>query len=164
VKTFSPSYLTYSSISRTKCATTGFIRHFLSKGRQIRGLERRGKTKCVYINRRMFCHHLLPKLLFTILLAVPVMSLWAQPKYEWLTTSNGLSQGYIYDIIQDKDGFMWFSTKAGKVRAVGVFAFTQCLSTTSNSGVLHLGRPARAKMSRLEAISNEDVHLSLFIH
>jgi signal transduction histidine kinase/DNA-binding response OmpR family regulator/ligand-binding sensor domain-containing protein len=67
----------------------------------------------------MFRHHLLPKLLFPILLAVPGMSIWAQPKYEWLTTSNGLSQGYIYDMIQDKDGFMWFSTKAGLNRYDG---------------------------------------------
>lgn len=47
---------------------------------------------------------------------VPV---WGQFKYEGLTTSNGLSQGYIYDILQDKDGFIWFGTKDGLNRYDG---------------------------------------------
>ena len=47
-------------------------------------------------------------ILFWIGLTVPVFS---QLKYEQLNTSNGLSQGYVYDMLQDKDGFMWFGTK-----------------------------------------------------
>jgi signal transduction histidine kinase/DNA-binding response OmpR family regulator/streptogramin lyase len=44
---------------------------------------------------------------------------FSQYKYETLTTSDGLSQGFISDILQDKDGFMWFATKAGLNRYDG---------------------------------------------
>jgi signal transduction histidine kinase/CheY-like chemotaxis protein/AraC-like DNA-binding protein/ligand-binding sensor domain-containing protein len=43
----------------------------------------------------------------------------AQFKYEILNNAQGLSQGYIFDILQDKDGFMWFSTKDGLNRYDG---------------------------------------------
>ena len=32
---------------------------------------------------------------------------------EWLTVKQGLSQGFIAGIVQDKDGFMWFATNDG---------------------------------------------------
>lgn len=43
----------------------------------------------------------------------------AQFKYEILNNAQGLSQGYIFDILQDRDGFMWFSTKDGLNRYDG---------------------------------------------
>lgn len=42
-----------------------------------------------------------------------------QPTLEYLTTKDGLSQGMIYDILKDRDGFMWFATKNGLNRYDG---------------------------------------------
>ncbi|HEX2845980.1 MAG TPA: ATP-binding protein [Chitinophagaceae bacterium] len=67
----------------------------------------------------MFKSHRPPKLLLVILLAWLSLPVWGQFKYERLTTSNGLSQGYVRGMLQDKDGFMWFSTKAGLNRYDG---------------------------------------------
>lgn len=47
------------------------------------------------------------------------LNVFGQFNYESLTNSNGLSQGYIYDILQDKDGFIWVSTKDGLNRYDG---------------------------------------------
>jgi len=46
-------------------------------------------------------------------------STFGQIKYESLTTSNGLSQGMIFDMLQDKDGFIWIGTKDGLNRYDG---------------------------------------------
>lgn len=45
--------------------------------------------------------------------------LFAQFKYETLSTADGLSQGYIWNMIQDRDGFLWMTTKAGLNRYDG---------------------------------------------
>ncbi|RXK60825.1 hybrid sensor histidine kinase/response regulator [Lacibacter luteus] len=64
-------------------------------------------------------HLLFTKLLLILLGIWFVMPVSGQLKYEQLTTSEGLSQGYVYDILQDKDGFMWFGTKDGLNRYDG---------------------------------------------
>ncbi len=48
-------------------------------------------------------------------------SAFGQFKYETLSTAQGLSQGYIWDIIQCRDGFLWMTTKAGLNRYDGYF-------------------------------------------
>jgi ligand-binding sensor domain-containing protein len=59
-----------------------------------------------------------PQYLFIILLLIasvyrsPV-SAQANAGYETISTAQGLSQGLINDILQDKDGFIWIATKGG---------------------------------------------------
>jgi len=55
----------------------------------------------------------------TILCLLISNAVFGQFKYETLSTAQGLSQGYIWDIIQCKDGFLWMTTKAGLNRYDG---------------------------------------------
>ena len=41
-------------------------------------------------------------------------------KFEYLTVDNGLSQGIIEDILQDRQGYMWFATRDGLNRYDGL--------------------------------------------
>ena len=41
------------------------------------------------------------------------------PYFEQITASDGLSQGMIFDLIQDKKGFLWFATNDGLNRYDG---------------------------------------------
>ena len=43
----------------------------------------------------------------------------ADLKFTHLTTNDGLSQGYVVDILQDRRGFMWFATRDGLNRYDG---------------------------------------------
>lgn len=45
------------------------------------------------------------------LLVFVSLSLSGQNKYESITTADGLSQGMVFDMLQDKEGFIWIATK-----------------------------------------------------
>ncbi len=81
------------------------------------------------------------QLLFILLFAWWGVPAGGQSRYDWLTTSNGLSQGYVNDMVQDKDGFMWFSTKAGLNRYDGytfkVFAHDAYNTNSISSNVIN---------------------------
>ena len=59
------------------------------------------------------------------LLTVPVIwwvlvtSAQTPPAYESISTAQGLSQGMVFDILQDKEGFIWIATKNGLNRYDG---------------------------------------------
>jgi len=61
--------------------------------------------------------------LFTLLIitcCLPAVGLYAQaPNLESLTAADGLSQGMIFDLLQDRKGFLWFATKDGLNRYDG---------------------------------------------
>jgi len=52
-------------------------------------------------------------------LVVLVVATMTGQEISTLTIDNGLSQNYVYDIIQDGQGFMWFGTKEGLNRYDG---------------------------------------------
>jgi len=50
---------------------------------------------------------------------VLVTSAQTPPAYESISTAQGLSQGMVFDILQDKEGFIWVATKNGLNRYDG---------------------------------------------
>jgi len=100
-------------------------------------------------------------LFLTLLLGCLLMPVHAQLKYDWLTTSDGLSQGYIHDIIQDRDGFMWFGTKDGLNRYDG-YTFKEYTyniydpNSISNNTVHHLYEDSKG---RIWAITDNGINI-----
>ncbi len=68
--------------------------------------------------RRPFMHL---AVIFTLLLygLVPVARGQTSPGFELISTNQGLAQGMINDMIQDKEGFIWIATKGGLNRYDG---------------------------------------------
>lgn len=69
----------------------------------------------------MHKHKSLLKIFFVLAISCCVMMSAAQnkPGYETISTVEGLSQGMIFDLIQDKEGFIWVATKNGLNRYDG---------------------------------------------
>lgn len=64
---------------------------------------------------------MLNRLFFVILVcSLPYCQLYSQtPSFYHYTSSDGLASSTVYDIIQDKDGFLWFATANGLSRFDG---------------------------------------------
>ncbi|MBS1744154.1 MAG: helix-turn-helix domain-containing protein [Bacteroidetes bacterium] len=54
-----------------------------------------------------------------VLLQSTALTAFAQAGYESISIAQGLSQGMVFDIMQDKDGFIWVATKNGLNRYDG---------------------------------------------
>ncbi|MEO7176211.1 MAG: two-component regulator propeller domain-containing protein, partial [Saprospiraceae bacterium] len=67
----------------------------------------------------LISRHLHFTLLFCLLLFRNVALAQAVLGYETFATTQGLSQGMVNDMIQDKDGFIWIATKGGLNRYDG---------------------------------------------
>jgi signal transduction histidine kinase/DNA-binding response OmpR family regulator/ligand-binding sensor domain-containing protein len=74
------------------------------------------------------------KLIFTIALLWASHCSFAQKEntYESISISQGLSQGMVYDILQDKEGFIWVGTKDGLNRYDG-YTFKVFTNEPSNN-------------------------------
>lgn len=69
---------------------------------------------------------------------LPICNVWAQPissRFEYLSTSDGLAQNHVFHVMQDAEGFMWFSTMNGLSQYDG-FSFTNFYSEEDDSTTL----------------------------
>jgi signal transduction histidine kinase/DNA-binding response OmpR family regulator/ligand-binding sensor domain-containing protein len=73
------------------------------------------------------------KALFTLFILCGAFTVTAQngPAYETVSIAEGLSQGMVYDILQDREGFIWVGTKDGLNRYDG-YSFKVFTNDPSN--------------------------------
>ncbi|MET0462359.1 MAG: ATP-binding protein [Chitinophagaceae bacterium] len=58
-------------------------------------------------------------LLFLLWTGMPCIAQNLQPAYQTISTAQGLSQGMVFDLLQDREGFIWVGTKNGLNRYDG---------------------------------------------
>lgn len=76
-------------------------------------------------------------LIFTIINLLQFTSLYSQtPSYYHYTSSDGLASSTVFDVLQDKDGFMWFGTLNGLSRFDGKHFNTFSVNDGLNSNVI----------------------------
>ena len=71
--------------------------------------------------KRFFLFGLLWRCILSLAIFFPAIRLLSQTAsaYESISTAQGLSQGMVFDILQDKEGFIWVATKNGLNRYDG---------------------------------------------
>ncbi len=80
------------------------------------------KKECsVYLYKQMqkLFNPLKAILVFTMLCRAMVATAQNTPGYESISTAQGLSQGMVFDMLQDNEGFIWVATKNGLNRYDG---------------------------------------------
>lgn len=73
----------------------------------------------IYACMRKPCSQLKALLILAILWTGMAVSAQTPNAYEVISTAQGLSQGMVFDILQDKEGFIWVATKNGLNRYDG---------------------------------------------
>ncbi len=104
--------------------------------------------------------HLLLAITFIFGLCVVDTAAKAQQStpYESISTAEGLSQGMVFDILQDKEGFIWVATKNGLNRYDGYsfkvftndpYNLPQLFGVVGNVQRIHIGEKVQAYMPAL---------------
>ncbi len=110
--------------------------------------------------------------LYLIFFFLPSLLFAQQPGWQEFTISDGLSQGMIFDIKQDRDGFIWVATKDGLNRYDGhnftVFThdpYNKFSISDNNCSALLVDSKGRLWVGTLnQGVSLFDVHTQRFYH
>lgn len=124
VRTFSLSYRTFSPFYSTNRSGAGVIRH-CHNFPPLEIMCRSNKFGCSEIfnfySYGMYKNFIIVKTVLTLTIIWLGWSAPAQTRnaYESISVAQGLSQGMVFDILQDKEGFIWVATKNGLNRYNG---------------------------------------------
>lgn len=80
-------------------------------------------------------HFIRLSILLLVLLTSPLEGQQATASFQFLNTEDGLSQNHVFHIMQDTDGFIWFSTMGGLSRYDG-FTFNNYYHKEGDSTTL----------------------------